>query len=245
MPEFIFHPELTCLLPKALRGHPAGCAVAPHQSIKHAIEALGIPHTEIGAVAVNGQIRPISGRLAPGDRVEVFPPAPPALSEGEPPRFIADAHLGRLARYLRFAGIDTLWKNAWDDAELVAIAGREGRIALTCDRALLMHRALAAGCYLRSRQPRAQLAEVARRYALMLCGPQASRCLECNEVPLPVTKSEVAAELLPRTLAAFEQFWRCPGCRRTYWRGSHWQRMQAALAAVDRALAPTSSSSAA
>ncbi len=245
MPEFIFHPELTCLLPKALRGRPAVCTVAPHQSIKHAIEALGIPHTEIGAVAVNGQMRPISGHLAPADRVEVFPPAPPALSEGEPPRFIADAHLGRLARYLRFAGIDTLWKNAWDDAELVAIAGREGRIALTCDRALLMHRALAAGCYLRSRQPRAQLAEVARRYALMLCGPQASRCLECNEVPLPVTKSEVAAELLPRTLAAFEQFWRCPGCRRTYWRGSHWQRMKAALAAVDRNLAPISSSSAA
>ena len=245
MPEFIFHPELTCLLPKALRGRPAVCTVAPHQSIKHAIEALGIPHTEIGAVAVNGQMRPISGHLAPADRVEVFPPAPPALSEGEPPRFIADAHLGRLARYLRFAGIDTLWKNAWDDAELVAIAGREGRIALTCDRPCRSPGRGAAAASPRTRHPRAQLAEVARRYALMLCGPQASRCLECNEVPLPVTKSEVAAELLPRTLAAFEQFWRCPGCRRTYWRGSHWQRMKAALAAVDRNLAPISSSSAA
>ena len=245
MPEFFFPPELAELLPQALHGHPVICAVAPHQSIKHAIEALGIPHTEIGAVAVNGQKRPISGRLAPGDRVEVFPPEPPAPSGGDPPRFIADAHLGRLARYLRFAGIDTLWKNAWDDAELVAIAAREGRIALTCDRALLMHRTLPAGCYLRSRQPRTQLAEVARRYALALCGQQASRCLECNEVPLPVAKTEIAAELLPRTLAAFEQFWRCPGCRRTYWRGSHWQRMQAALAAVDRARPPISSSSAA
>ena len=245
MPEFFFPPELAELLPQALHGQPVICAVEPHQSIKHAIEALGIPHTEIGPVAVNGQKRPISGRLAPGDRVEVFPPAPPALTGGNPPRFIADAHLGRLARYLRFAGVDTLWKNAWDDAELVAIAAREGRIALTCDRALLMHRTLPAGCYLRSRQPRTQLAEVGRRYALALCGQQASRCLECNEVPLPVAKTEIAAELLPRTLAAFEQFWRCPGCRRIYWRGSHWQRMQAALAAVDRALAPTSSSSAA
>ena len=245
MPEFFFPPELADFLPPALRGQPVVCTVAPHQSIKHAIEALGVPHTEIGPVAVNGEKRPISGRLAPADRVEVFPPEPPALPEDEPPRFIADAHLGRLARYLRFAGIDTAWKNAWDDAELVAIAGREGRIALTCDRALLMHRALAAGCFLRSRQPRTQLAEVARRYALALCGPQASRCLECNAVPQPVAKAEVAAELLPRTLAAFDQFWRCPGCRRTYWRGSHWQRIQAALAAVDHALAPISSSNAA
>ena len=244
MPEFFFSPELADFLPPARRGRPVVCAVAPHQSIKHAIEALGIPHTEIGPVAVNGEKRPISGRLAPNDRVEVFPRQPAALSEDQPPRFIADAHLGRLARYLRFAGIDTAWKNAWDDAELVAIAGREGRIALTCDRALLMHRALTAGCYLHSRQPTTQLAEVARRYSLALCGPQPSRCLECNAVPLPVAKAEVAAELLPRTLAAFDQFWRCPGCRRTYWRGSHWQRMQGALAAVDRARVPISSSSA-
>ena len=69
MPEFFFPPELAELLPQALHGHPVICAVEPHQSIKHAIEALGIPHTEIGAVAVNGQKRPISGRLAPGDRV--------------------------------------------------------------------------------------------------------------------------------------------------------------------------------
>jgi len=201
MPEFFFPPELAELLPQALHGHPVICAVAPHQSIKHAIEALGIPHTEIGAVAVNGQKRPISGRLAPGDRVEVFPPEPPAPSGGDPPRFIADAHLGRLARYLRFAGIDTLWKNAWDDAELVAIAAREGRIALTCDRALLMHRTLPAGCYLRSWQPRTQLAEVARRYALALCGPQASRCPSprprsppnCYRAPSPPSSSSGAA----------------------------------------------------
>lgn len=245
MPEFIFHPELTCLLPIALRGHPVVCAVAPHQTIKHAIEALGVPHTEIGLVAVNGQKRPISGRLAPDDRVEVFPPTPPTLTEHEPPRFIADAHLGRLARYLRFAGIDTLWKNAWDDAELVAIAASDGRIALTCDRALLMHRALPAGCYLRSRQPLVQLAEVARRYSLTLASPRPSRCLECNAIPLPVAKDEIVAELLPRTLAAFDEFWRCPGCRRSYWRGSHWQRMRASLEAVDRTRPPTSFSSAA
>lgn len=246
MPEFIFASEVADLLPPALRGRPVVVAVAPHQSAKHAIEALGVPHTEIGAVAVNGQKRPISTRLAAGDRVEVFPRAPAAaVPGGETPRFIADAHLGRLARYLRFAGIDTLWKNAWDDAELVAIAVGERRVALTCDRALLMHRTLREGCYLRSRQPLAQLATVAHRYALELGAPQASRCLECNAVPRPVGKAEIAAELLPRTLAAFDEFWRCPGCARIYWRGSHWQRMRTALATAVRAPPATSSSNAA
>lgn len=246
MPEFVFAPELADLLPPALRGVPVLVAVAPHQSAKHAIEALGVPHTEIGAVAVNGEKRPISTRLAATDRVEVFPLAPPVATPGaQAPRFIADAHLGRLARYLRFAGIDTLWKNAWDDAELVALAAGEGRIALTCDRALLMHRALPAGCYLRSRQPLAQFAEVARRYALNLNGLQAGRCLECNAIPQPVGRDEIAARLLPRTLVAFAEFWRCPGCERIYWRGSHWQRMRRALAAADCERPATSSSNAA
>ena len=233
MPEFVFHAGLADCLPRAWRGRPVACATAPHQSAKHAIEALGVPHSEIGHVAVNGETRPISSLLAADDRVNVFPPAPRPPGS-EPPRFIADAHLGRLARYLRFAGFDTLWANAWDDAELVAIAAREGRVVLTCDRALLMHRALPAGCWLRSRQPLAQLGEVARRYALALDGTRAGRCLECNALPLPVAKEEVVADLLPGTRAAFDEFWRCPGCRRIYWRGSHWQRMRTAIAAVNR-----------
>jgi hypothetical protein len=231
--EFVFHGELVDLVPPAWRGRPIACATGPHQTAKHAIEALGVPHTEIGHVAVNGETRPISSLLAADDRVDVFPLAPPQPG-GDPPRFIADAHLGRLARYLRFAGCDTLWTNAWDDAELVAIAAREGRVALTCDRALLMHRALAAGCWLRSQQPLAQIGEVARRYGLILAGARPSRCLECNALPLPVAKEEVDTDLLPGTRAGFAEFWRCPGCRRIYWRGSHWRRMRAALAAVDR-----------
>lgn len=232
MAEFVFHGELADLLPPAWRGRPIARATAPYQNAKHAIEALGVPHTEIGHVAVNGEKRPISSSLAADDRVEVFPPAP-VPPGSDPLRFIADAHLGRLARYLRFAGCDTLWANAWKDAELVAIAAREGRVALTCDRALLMHGALAAGCWLRSREPLAQLREVARRYGLILSGRRPSRCLECNALPLPTERANVVAELLPGTRSAFTDFWRCPGCRRIYWRGSHWHRMRAALAAVD------------
>ncbi len=238
MAEFRFYAELGDFLPSALRGRSFTQAVAAHQSAKHAIEALGVPHTEVALLLVNGQPASLTCRLAPDDRIAVLPALRRLLPQtNNPPRFIADAHLGRLARHLRFAGYDTLWHNAWEDMELVAIAGRERRIVLTRDRALLMHRALEAGCYLRDPEPLAQLADVAGRYGLDLGMRQPSRCLECNGLPLPVAKDEVAALLQPRTCAGFAEFWRCPQCARVYWRGSHWRRMRAAIEAVHVRLA--------
>jgi hypothetical protein len=235
MPEFLFHGELLALLPGGLRARPLAVPVAPHQTAKHAIEALGVPHTEIGSVLIDGRPAGLDHRLPPTARIDVFPPAP--TPAGLPaPRFIADAHLGRLARHLRFAGLDTLWENDWDDAALAARAADEERIVLTRDRALLMRANIRAGCHIRSGNPLAQLARVARRYSLRLAAGRASRCLECNALPEPVAKAEVAAELPPRAGAAFDVFWRCPGCRRLYWRGSHWRRMHDALVAVDRDL---------
>ncbi|NML15896.1 Mut7-C RNAse domain-containing protein [Azohydromonas caseinilytica] len=237
--EFRFYAELGDFLPPGRRGRAFEHAVAPHENAKHAIEALGVPHTEVALLLVNGRPAPLESFLQPGDRVAVLPAlrrlAPEVPAGGR--RFIADAHLGRLARYLRFAGLDTLWHNAWDDAELVALAADEDRIVLTRDRALLMHRHVHAGGWLRDDDPLAQLADVARRWSLPLHEPGPSRCLECNAVPVPVPKAEVAERLLPNTRASFEQFWRCPGCQRIFWRGSHWRRMHEAVRGVAATLA--------
>jgi uncharacterized protein with PIN domain len=226
-----FYAELGDFLPPWRRGRLFEVDVAPHQTAKHTIEALGVPHTEVALLLVDDRPAPLDARLHGAERVAVLPTlrrlAPEVPSAAH--RFIADAHLGRLARYLRFAGLDTLWHNAWDDAELVALAAADGRIVLTRDRALLMHRGVRAGCWLRDDDPLAQLADVARRYSLPLNEPGPSRCLECNAVPQPVPKAEVEAGLLPRTLACFDRFWRCPGCARVYWHGSHWRRMREAV----------------
>lgn len=233
--EFRFYAELGDFILPERRGRRFTAIVTSSQSVKHAIEALGVPHTEVGLLLVNGEECGLERLLQAGDSVAVLPALRRLLPyDGDVATFAADSHLGRLARYLRFAGFDTLWDNGWDDAHLAAIAAAEGRIVLTRDRALLMHKALKAGFFVRDRNPLAQLSDVARRYALDLSSGRPARCLVCNGELLETNKSEVAGQLLPGTLAGFDSFWRCSGCRRVFWRGSHWRRLHAAIDGVAR-----------
>ena len=267
MPILRFYAELNDFLPPSLRGRGLECVAAPHESLKHVIEALGVPHTEVALVRVDGRAASLQECVAGARRISVYPtfrrlgpldgrdaaapagladggPAPMAGTAGAPsaadPRFVADVHLARLARLLRFAGYDTLWRATWHDAELVAQARAEGRVVLTRDRDLLMRRDVERGCYLRDATPPAQLAELARRLGLDLRGARAGRCLGCNAVLEPVDKAEVEAALPPATRRDFERFWRCPGCGGVFWCGSHWKRMRAVLdaAAPQEAAAP-------
>ena len=236
--ELRFYAELNHFIAPARRGRDSSYTAAPHESLKHSIESLGVPHTEVARVLVNGEPVDLDYRPREGDRISVFPvfrtldPAPAAEA---PPRFIADAQLGRLARYLRFAGFDTLHADAQTDAALVEQAQRDGRIVLTRDRALLMHRALQPACHVRDDEPLRQLAELAHRLRLDMNAARAARCMLCNTPLDGVDKAEVQAQLPARTAACFDVFWRCPDCRRVYWRGSHWRRLRGAIEAVSSA----------
>jgi len=239
--EFRFYEELNDFLPRERSKRSFHVDCARDANVKHAIEALGVPHTEVELVLVNGESVGFEHALRDGDRVSVYPQfeafdVRPLLRVRTAPlrdtRFIADAHLGRLARYLRFLGYDTLYRNAWSDRELVALAVAEQRILLTRDRGALMHRALTHGCYLRDDEPLAQLAALAQRLDLRVDPTRAGRCTMCNEPLEAAAKSEVADRLLPATRAQHEQFWRCPSCERVYWRGSHWQRLRRSVDAA-------------
>jgi uncharacterized protein with PIN domain/sulfur carrier protein ThiS len=232
--EFRFYEELNDFLAAPLRKRAFSYDSAENATVKHAIEALGVPHTEVELVLVNGESVGFEHRLAEHDRVSVYPQfeafdVTPLLRVRPAPlrdtRFIADAHLGRLARYLRFLGHDTLYRNAWSDGELVALARAEHRIVLTRDRALLMRREVTHGCFVRAIEPLTQLRELAARLDLDVRGPRASRCLLCNLPLRSVAKAQVDARLEPGTRARHENFWMCDGCDRVYWRGSHWQRL--------------------
>ena len=224
--RFRFHGELSAFLPQERRDQAFDYTCARAASLKNAIEALGVPHTEAGHVTVNGEAATLQRTVREGDVVEVFP----ATEEsGSDPVFLADAHLGGLARFLRMLGFDTLHDQALADADIRRIAWEEGRVVLTRDRELLKCREIARGCYVHAIKPEAQLREVAARYALAQRARPFTLCLHCNRPLAPADKQAVAHRLPQKILLAHAAFTHCAGCDRVYWPGSHYERMLAAL----------------
>ena len=145
------------------------------------------------------------------------------------PRFVVDTMLGKLARWLRAMGYDTLDPREAGDRRLLAVASGEERILLTRDRSL----ALLAGprsCLIRSERVDAQIAEVAR--ALVLSPPDTdwlTRCLGCNSPLEPRSREGVRGLVPARVFSAQNDFRGCPGCGKVYWAGSHAGRIVARL----------------
>jgi uncharacterized protein with PIN domain len=196
---------------------------------------MGVPHTEVDLVLVNGRSVDFGHRLSDGDRVSVYPMfeafdiSPVSRVRALPlrdTRFVADVHLGRLARYLRLLGFDTAYRNVATDAELVECAGREHRILLTRDRGLLKRSAVDHGYLVRHTDPRQQLDEVIERFDLRASLRPFARCPVCNGVVEPVTKEEVLERLPERTAACYQEFWRCTQCGRLYWKGGHYPSLR-------------------
>jgi uncharacterized protein with PIN domain len=137
----------------------------------------------------------------------------------EQTRFVADVMLGKLARWLRALGYDTLYFRDAPDARLLGLALREGRRLLTRD-ARLAARAGAVGLLVRAEDLDGQLREVLEACGLDGSAPL-SRCLECNGVLLARAPGEVRGRVPPYTLATQVEFWECRGCGRVFWPGTH------------------------
>lgn len=243
-----FYGELNDFLAPARRKRDFDHTFARGATVKNAIEAVGVPHTEVEFVLVDGRSVDFSYRLRNGDRISVYPvfeafDVSPLVRVRERPlrntRFVADAHLGRLARMLRMAGFDTLHDHAHTDRAIRRIAAAESRVILTRDRALLKCRDVTRGCYVRAVDPAAQLAEIVGRLQLEASMAPFTRCLKCNLPVAEVDRDEVR-DRVPATVAlADTRLKTCLGCRRVYWEGSHWQRMRALLDRVAGRADPT------
>jgi uncharacterized protein with PIN domain/sulfur carrier protein ThiS len=229
---FRFDGVLDFFLPRSRRGYAFAAPCARAATVKHMIEALGVPHTEVGEALVNGVPAPLDRVLEEGDDVQVLPPRPVALAPGQA-RFVADAHLGGLARLLRMAGFDTLYDNNIDDAEVERHAQCDGRVALTRDRELLKRRGVLRGCYVRAIKPELQLREVSIRYGLKAAMRPFSLCLGCNVALQRRARADVLDRLPPSVRARHDAFLGCPQCGGVFWQGSHWQRMRALLDDID------------
>lgn len=228
--RFRFHGALEQFLPRERRGRAFAHACARAATLKNAIESLGVPHTEVALALVNGERATLSRIVREGDAVKVYPwPARRAPHEPGRPEFVADAHLGGLARFLRMLGFDTVHHPHISDEEIRRLARRERRIVLTRDRELLKCREIARGGYVHARKPETQLREVVARFGLAACAQPFTLCLVCNVALKPVAKASVLDRLPPAVAASRDRFLHCARCDRVYWEGSHYARMRAAL----------------
>jgi uncharacterized protein with PIN domain len=194
------------------------------------VEACGVPHTEVDLMVVDGESVGFDYQVQHGDRIAVYPVfesfdiTPIVKVRPEPLRriaFVADNHLGRLARFLRLLGFDTVYDPSWDDDELAEIVSREGRILLTRDIELLKRNAVTHGYFVRAKDPRHQVVEVARRFHLDEETDPFTRCMVCNQRLDPVEKAEIRNHIPERTGQRIKEYKRCVGCGKIYWRGSH------------------------
>jgi len=233
---FRFYEELNDFLAPRRRKRDIVLSFEPPVPVRHLVENLGVPHTEVELILVHGRSVGLEQPLHDGDRVSVYPMfealdvSPLLRIRPRPlrdPRFIADAHLGKLAHYLRLLGFDALFSNDAGDARLAALAAADGRVLLSRDRALLMHRKVQHGCYIRFLEPREQLLQVLRRLDLVRNIRPFTRCMECNGRLQRVDKQQIESDLPIGVARHYNAFWRCTGCARLYWQGHHYQAMRA------------------
>jgi len=232
---FRFYEELNDFLPPAQRKRDIALTFPPPAPVKHLIETLGVPHTEVEIILINGESVGLDRMVVDGDRISVYPMfesldiSPLLKIRNQPlrePRFIADAHLGKLSRYLRMLGFDALFANDLGDQTIAQISSKERRILLTSDRALLMHRVVTHGIYVRKGTPLQQLECLVSRLDLKSSICPFSRCMRCNGELNAVEKPAIEDSLQANTRRVFNEFRQCQACGQIYWKGSHYQRMQ-------------------
>ena len=153
--------------------------------------------------------------------------------------FIVDSNAGKLARWLRIMGYDTLFFNDIEDSRLVDMAVKEGRVVVTRDTQIAKRRVAANGVLkvvlTRDDDPRKQLLQVIKELNLDCRERQFTRCLECNKRLVPRSQEDVEDVVPPYVFLTQTQYMQCPSCNRVYWQGTHWQRMKSALEEITAA----------
>ncbi len=231
---FRFYEELNDFIKKKNRKTAFQYRFTTRQTVKDAIEANGVPHTEVDLILVNSEPVSFTYKLNQGDYVSVYPVFESFDISGvtgiqhSPLReikFVADVHLGRLARYLRMLGMDTLYKNDFEDAEIIEISNREKRTILTHDKGILMNGKVSRGYFVRNENPKKQLTELVKRFHLVSLAKPFSRCLDCNGKIIAKEKQYIDQQLEPLTKKYFNKFLVCENCGKIYWKGSHYEKM--------------------
>ena len=148
-------------------------------------------------------------------------------------KFIVDHNVGKLARWLRMMGYDTVFFDSREDVHLVAIALAEGRLILTRDTQIMQRGIITSGrlkaILINSDEPEAQIRQVIDTLNLDCRFRPFAICLECNQPLEERSREEVRDRVPPYVFRTQSQYMECPACHRVYWRGTHWAAMARTL----------------
>jgi uncharacterized protein with PIN domain len=232
---FRFYGELNDFL---VQQHQAGEFIYPFlgsPSVKDLIEAVGVPHPEVDLVLVNSHSVDFSYRVPDRARISVFPSWKSIDISGftkvrsNPPwpvQFILDGHLSRLAAYLRLFGFDAFLDMKEADPRLAQLSESLGRVLLTRDIGLLKRRQVQWGYWVRETDPKRQIVEVLRRFSLMEQIRPFVRCLNCNSFLKEVRLEEIRSLVSSSVQEKQHEFFQCMGCKKVYWKGTHYHHME-------------------
>lgn len=232
---FRFYAELNDLLPRHRRRVDFQAPFNDKRSVKDMIESLGVPHTEVDLILVNGESVDFSYILEEGDRVSVYPVFEAlniknATRLRQLPlrrsRFIADSNMGDLVRLMRTLGFDIYFRSGLTNREIIDISNREKRIILTRSRNLLKFRDVTHGILVR---PESKLEQARRIIEFLDIKDQAkpfSRCLQCNSLLRRVAKETVMDRIPLKTRGFCDTYSECGSCGKLYWNGTHVTKME-------------------
>lgn len=151
-------------------------------------------------------------------------------------KFLCDSMLGRLAKWLRAAGYDTYYAREGTDTSdrfLVRMALEEERALLTSDKGFLEHQPVRDEWVALLVVPHLPLEDQLRMVVKNVgLERRPSRCMKCNGMLEVVMPDGVAGQVPPAVIRHHRSFFRCRGCERVFWHGSHWRRIHDRLERV-------------
>ena len=232
---FRFYEELNDFLPKHRRKTDFEAKFKGKRSIKDMIEALGIPHTEIDLILVNGNSVDFNYILQDEDRVSVYPVFE-SLNITNVTRlrkiplrrnkFIADINLGYIVKYMRILGLDLYYDPLLSTREIIKISKRDNRVILTKSRKLLKFKDVSHGIFIRPGTTTEQIRRIIDYLDIKDNIKPFSRCLRCNTLLKIVLKEKILDRIPPKTKELCDEYVQCRSCDKIYWKGTHFINMK-------------------
>lgn len=235
-----FYAELNDFLPENLQKRVFTVNYHLQQTIKDLIESLNVPHIAVDLILVNSKPVDFNYIVQPNDYISVYPEIETFNIDKinklrkEPLRntkFIVDVNLGQLAKNLRFLGFDSKYRNDYKDEKVVEISNREKRLILTRDIGLLKRNNVKRGYWVRNLNPDQQTTEILRKFDLFGDIKPFKYCSACNGKIEAIDKSRIIDRLEPKTKKYYQQFYICKKCKKIYWKGSHFRKLEKKISA--------------